>query len=370
MKAHFHIFIVLFLLVCVSYFSISAQSDGNNSTQLTYLITGNSFAGAERIWLFNPLNGQKGLLFDLQEDKLSHFDIQFDWENGDIYVLEVENDTSEFPPLGASNIVRIDGDTFEQDVLFSFQNVTEFMLSPDNRHALLRYYPEGIEAVERSNVALGQWCIVLLADENADCTDNTIPQEVMLSHVIWADSETIAYRPTSDATFNLYDVATENIITIEVPDNSVVSALLPIPSKNEMLVHLTSMQTSGSCELYSLDLDSSNHNLSIITQLDCSSTHQFWDVSPDGNSLILGYSGIPALLIDVQSGEVIRQIETSYGMEWNSIQWLNEPNDNLAIGQLFYRGEPVMMRTFSPSGQHTVFVHSLTTEFRKIIVPN
>lgn len=352
-------------LLCVG--RVLAQFDLERD-DIVYLVTA-QYGGIEEIWSYDPIYGYSELVANLKQENNSIRDIEFDWDNGQIYLLRVEGGFAGFSYLGESQIVRVDMETLKEETVFSRKNILRLDLSPNGRIALLTVAPEDVIETNRDNLDSLQKCFVDVFGPVAECLEVDFGEQGLPLEVLWLGSDQVVYETHSVSGINVLNVATKDILHWAAPDNSLVSKIIPVPSTQNLLIYLTSTEVERTCYLYQLGLDEGSISTEQIMQLQCTSTIQFVDVSEDGSRLIIGYAGLPAILIDLYNREYVGEIQLAYGLEWNSIQWLDSFRNYLAIGELDFRGNPVLITTLYPRGTISLHTQPVPEGVVRIVVP-
>jgi len=363
MKIKLSLAIFMLFFIVQNPHTLFGQSNNPDSDNQIYLVTGSSFAGAEVIWSFDPISGEQHSIVDLQVDGYSIPHIEFAQDERHVFLLEVEANSMQFPPLGSSQLIQLNLNTLERDSVYTQDNIVDFVLSPDSGHALIRYYPEGITVIDSSTVASAEWCLVNLRSEAQSCVVQSFGQVTSNIYPAWVDNEVLVYISDTGNSLDLLNVISQTVRSTALLENTLVNSILPIHSSNAILVHLTSTETVGICHLMVIDLD--EDTIDNLSELDCPSTVNFMSVSSDGNSLLVNYAGASTFLINLSNGEMIRELDTFYNLEWSSIQWLGGDMSEMAIGILSFRGEPVISATIIPYSNVPINVKAASSDFRE-----
>lgn len=302
--------------------------------------------GAVKLRLLNPLTGDQKDYLDLRQVGYQTPEVALSEEGKHVFSLEVKEGSSVFPPLNSSRIVRYDTSSDERTVMFSRKNMVDFALSPDYTAILVHYYPDEITVIDNSTVGLGQWCIVSLKTNDDSCDSIPFTEKIPPDKVFWVGNEKLAYISQSGDSIRLVNDTTFITDTIALPKGVYADRLLPIKNSEDILIHLSPVDATGNCKLLTLKMPT--NEIHPIADLACSSTITLLSISIHTRTLVIGYAGRPALIIDLSTGHVLKELPSLLGMEWNNVQWLDETYEAFVIGQLYYKGKPIATAIFDP----------------------
>lgn len=187
-------YIFLTLLFLLSNIGHTLGQIESKQANLVYMLT-TDFGSIEEIWSYNPLRGYEyELVANLKQDNNSIRDIEFDWENEQIYLLRVEGEYKGFVFLGMSHIVRLDMETLQEEIIYSRWNITDIELSPNGKRAFLKYYPDSAEEITRDNLQTQRICFIELSISEPDCHNETFDQEFPPYALTWLDNDWVVFR--------------------------------------------------------------------------------------------------------------------------------------------------------------------------------
>lgn len=323
--------------------------------------------GAVKLQLLNPVTGEQRDYLDLRQAKYQIPQVSLSNDHKYIFGLEVEEGSSVWPPFNSSRIVRYDMTSDERLVVFSRKNILHFALSPDDSEILVYYYPDEITALSNITVGLGLWCVLSVETNNPNCESIPRTEKFVSNEMFWVSNKKLAYISEKGDAVKLVDKVSFATDSVSLPQGVYADHLLPIKDSEDILIHVSPVDATGDCKL--LTLNTATNELHLITDLTCSSAVTFLSVDVHTQTLIIGYASNPALIIDLSRGEVLKELPSLLGMEWNNVQWLDEGFEAFVIGQLYYKGKPIAIAIFQPIMDSTLNILPITQDEIILAIP-
>lgn len=298
------------------------------------------------LWKLEPLTGGLQPFLNLGRDGYRIQDLTITLDREYLFILEIEElaDTG-FAPLGESHIVRMNLKTGEREILFSSMNMLDFKLSSDSNRALVHFYPADMIFVDRTDLTLReQWCIVEFEQNPVECHRLNIDEGVFANGFEWLSNNMLVYTLNDAESIQIVNTESFTEKTINLPQGVSADEIRAIPNTENILGYDKPF-TQG--EVGSLFLiDTANETTHTIRDLAYPPMNMM-ELSPDSNFLVMAGADI-AILIDLQTGEIIQTYPTMYDMNWARLDWLSTDNTFLMLGQLNFKGNNIMAVLFEP----------------------